>query len=76
MSRALETASRLGGIPTQLWQSIWKGSAETLALKPKAKSLVLGGREYSRKRSSLWETANAGWSFLNILSSGKRIRNF
>lgn len=49
-------------------------SAETLALKPRAKSLVLGGKEYSRKRSSLWEAANAGWSFLNILSSGKGIR--
>lgn len=44
------------------------------APKPKAKSLVPGGKEYSRKRSSLWEAANPGWSFLNILSSGKRIR--
>lgn len=51
-----------------------RGSAETLALKPKAKSLVPGGKEYSRKRSSLWEAANPGWSFLNILSSGKGIR--
>lgn len=51
-----------------------RGSAEILALKPRAKSLVLGGKEYSRKRSSLWEAANAGWSFLNILSSGKGIR--
>lgn len=50
------------------------GSAETLALKPKAKSLVPGGKEYSRKRSSLWEAANPGWSFLNILYSGKGIR--
>lgn len=51
-----------------------RGSAETFALKPKAKSLVPGGKEYSRKRSSLWEAANPGWSFLNILSSGKGIR--
>lgn len=51
-----------------------RGSTETLALKPKAKSLVSGGKEYSRKRSSLWEAANPGWSFLNILSSGKGIR--
>jgi hypothetical protein len=34
----------------------------------------LVGEKYSRKRSSLWKTANFGCSFLNILSSGKRIK--
>lgn len=65
---------QVGVSPPNSGSQSGRRSTETLALKPKAKSLVPGGKEYSRKRSSLWEAANPGWSFLNILSSGKEIR--
>lgn len=35
-------------------------------IQAKARSPILDGEEYSRKGSSLWETANPEWSFLII----------
>lgn len=60
------------GVPPNAGVWSGKGSTQTHVLKPKARSLVLGGEEYSRKRSSLWKSASSGRSFLNILSSGER----
>lgn len=58
------------GVSTPLWQpKRLEGAAEphvSKKIQAKARSPILGREEYSRKGSSLWETANPEWSFLNI----------